>query len=184
MRVLSSLGTAPRTLLTANVATDMHPDHGGAGILPVAPPTRIDIDEAASLASFASASQDSQAAGDAFGWAPDLLACVVRYKHPGSAHRGPADVFARLKHIIAVADVPDAVAASAKAAMATVLPVQLGLGVKGGPERLAWTAQTVLAQGGVVDTDDVVNAFNTIKRKSVLDAVAVRWPDGTQLYNK
>ena len=73
---------------------------------------------------------------------------------------------------------------SAKAAMASVHPVQLGLGAKGGPERLAWTAQSVLARGGIVDTDDAVNAFNEIRRKSVLEAVSLRWPEGTQLFNK
>jgi hypothetical protein len=78
MRVLSSLGTAPRTRLTADIAAGMHPYHGGAGPLPTAPTARVDIDEADSLASLSAAALDSQASADAFGWSPDLLACVIR----------------------------------------------------------------------------------------------------------
>jgi hypothetical protein len=68
MRVLSSLGTAPRTRLTADIAAGMHPYHGGAGPLPNVPTARVDIDEADSLASLSAAALDSQASADTFGW--------------------------------------------------------------------------------------------------------------------
>ena len=73
--------------------------------------------------------------------------------------------------------------ASGKWAKTHVAPIQLGLGVKAGPERLAWLAHSAYQQGKINDTDDVVNAFNNLKRQAVLDAAFAQWPEATQLFN-
>jgi hypothetical protein len=62
-------------------------------------------------------------------------------------------------------------------------PVQMGLGVPGGPETVALTCQGFFKAGCLVGTEDAINGFNAVKRKAVLDAVKARWPQGTDLFN-
>lgn len=234
-RVLSSKGVAPRTELFADLGVSMHPKSVDEVVLPEASADRIELDEEGALASLLLDSQRSQASPDVFGWSPDLLACIAKAKAPHPGARAPLEVFARFKHILALADIPDAVAVlltagsltllnkveqeendlrvakgetpkcrpvnggnfflkqalvdvtktpSALRAKASLSPIQLGLGVSGGPDRMAWLAHKTLEEGGVVDVDDAVSAFNELKRQAVLDATKIRWSEGMQLVNK
>ena len=108
-QTIGSKGVAPRTLDTADCASRMHPFYGDDPVLPLAPPARLEIDEATSIGNLRSQADDTQASSDVFGWSANLLACVV-FAKPTVHGRSPAEVLARLKHTITVADVPDAVA--------------------------------------------------------------------------
>jgi hypothetical protein len=171
----------------------MHPFYGVTPLLHQPPAERLEIDERASLNALRTQSQNSQASIDVFGWAPDMLACIVTAAALRPGVPSPLETFARLKNILSVADIPEAVAfiftmgnltmlnkvdpgeneealrrgetpkyrpinagslllkqalkdatktASGKRAKALVAPIQLGLGVKAGPERLAWLAHS------------------------------------------
>ena len=66
----------------------------------------------------------------------------------------------------------------------STLPTQLGLGVKNGPERMAWAIHAAQLEDRLIDTDDAINAFNALLHQAVLDPVAPGWPEATQLFNK
>jgi hypothetical protein len=234
-QTLGSNGVAPRTRATADYATNIHPFYGKDPTLPVAPPSRIEIDEAVSIKSLRSAAGDTQASPDVFGWSPNLLACVAFTKPASNNVRSPIEVLARLKQIITAADVPDAVAViltsgalnminkvdeetneraraegtkpsyrpvnagtnllkqalndaahshSGTKAKCSTLPIQLGLGVKNGPERMAWAIFAAQAEDRAIDSDDAISAFNDLMRQAVLDGVAAGWSEATQLFNK
>ena len=68
---------------------------------------------------------------------------------------------------------------SAKAAKKKLSPVQLGLGTRAGSEIAAHTMQALWEEGCVISGEDAVNGFNALTRQSVLDAVALRWPEGS-----
>ena len=67
---------------------------------------------------------------------------------------------------------------SAKAAKKKLSPVQLGLGTRAGSEIAAHTMQALWEEGCIISGEDAVNGFNALTRQSVLDAVALRWPEG------
>ena len=69
-------------------------------------------------------------------------------------------------------------------AKSSTRPTQLGLGIKHGPERMAWALHAAQLEDRLIDTDDAINAFNALLRQAVLDAVAAGWPEATQLFNK
>ena len=58
---------------------------------------------------------------------------------------------------------------------------QLGLGVSAGPEKVAFAATAHHLDGGLIDKQDVVNAFNALKRQAALDATDELWPESNAL---
>ena len=72
---------------------------------------------------------------------------------------------------------------SVKAAIANLQPQQLGLGATNGPERMAHAARATYEAGGIVVTTDAANAFNSIRRQAIIDAVHHRIPRASRLVN-
>ena len=72
---------------------------------------------------------------------------------------------------------------SGRALVESLLPTQLGLGVKGGPEILALLAQTCYLQGYIISAEDAGNAFGNAERERILDAIHDQWPQALALYH-
>jgi len=73
---------------------------------------------------------------------------------------------------------------SAMSAKAEIQDIQKGLGSAAGPESVVHLARQKLREGWGAGTDDVVNAFNAMKRNEMLKRTAKRWPESTSLYHK
>jgi hypothetical protein len=56
---------------------------------------------------------------------------------------------------------------------------QMGLGTKGGCEKMAFAVRSAAAAGHPVETEDVVNGFNELARQAVLTAASKLWPEAT-----
>lgn len=72
---------------------------------------------------------------------------------------------------------------SAQKAIQKLRPIQLGLGAPAGPETLAHTARAAYNARALIGINDAANAFNAIKRQSILDGIHRMWPEGTDLIN-
>jgi hypothetical protein len=55
--------------------------------------------------------------------------------------------------------------------------LNLGLGVSGGPAMVAWRAKALREAGFLIGKDDIRNGFNAMRRKSMLKAASVMWPE-------
>lgn len=60
---------------------------------------------------------------------------------------------------------------SVRAGVTLLQPQQLGLGAVNGPERMAHAARATYEAGGAIVVSDAANAFNSIRRQAVIDAV-------------
>ena len=62
-------------------------------------------------------------------------------------------------------------------------PLQKGLGLSGGPEATALTAQALHELGWIICKEDCKNGFNAVCRQAVLTAIEDMWPEATTIFN-
>ena len=69
----------------------------------------------------------------------------------------------------------------AEAAKLKLRPIQLGLGARAGPAKMALLFRALYAQGYGLNTSDAINAFNNLVRQCVLNATAKHFPEGVTM---
>jgi hypothetical protein len=73
---------------------------------------------------------------------------------------------------------------SCKRVKKNLLPQQMGLGVSGGPEKVAFLARVAYNSGYAINIEDAINGFNALKRQRFHDGTKELWPEGISLTNK
>ena len=69
-------------------------------------------------------------------------------------------------------------------AIEELLPLQMGNGLKAGPQIKVYLARLLYEDGHFVSLQDAINAFNAMLRQAALDATKQMWPESTLLVNK
>jgi hypothetical protein len=70
-----------------------------------------------------------------------------------------------------------------KRAAKNLMPIQHGLGTSSGMTKLSIGASAAYAAGKVIVSDDATNGFNALKRKSIGQALEVRWPSAVGFFD-
>ena len=69
-------------------------------------------------------------------------------------------------------------------AIEELLPLQMGNGLRAGPQIKVYLARLLYEAGHFVSLQDAMNAFNAMLRQAALDATKELWPESTLLINK
>jgi hypothetical protein len=72
---------------------------------------------------------------------------------------------------------------SGRRAVQDLLPTQLGLGSKAGPEVVVTRARMLLKANHIISSEDAINGFNATKRQAILDGAHTIWPESTRTFN-
>ena len=70
-----------------------------------------------------------------------------------------------------------------KAMKKRLLPIQMGLGAKAGPETVAHTFTALREAGWIIISPDASNGFNELHRQAMLDKVKEEFPEGMKPFN-
>jgi hypothetical protein len=62
-------------------------------------------------------------------------------------------------------------------------PIQLGLGSKSGPEKMAFIARAAYGLGNLIGTKDAADGFQRVNRQSMLDRMHTSWPEAVAHFN-